>query len=416
MKIRFSTPRRLALAPVLLCVVAIVLGAGMAQAREKVIFTFNGTQGLNPSAGLVSDSAGNFYSTVSGGIGNCSKVYELSPNSDGTYTETVLYTFQNCNQTGNYPVGTLSLDKKGNLYGALYGFASADGSGAVYELLKQTNGTFSYRVLHNFGGNEGGPYGDFAWDSAGNMYGATSHDSTTFDGEVFELSPQSNGTWKESVLVTFPTSAGVGDPAGSVVLDSQGNLYGATFYGTGGYDGSSRGGIYELSPQAGGSWKFTLLYNFTTASKSQFPESRLTFDSSGNLYGTAQGSSFYGSVFEVSPVSGGKWTATTLHSFTAGNDGADPAGNLVFDTKGNLYGVAYDGGSGCNRNLCGVVYKLTPQSGGGYAESIEHPFESATDGSIPYGTLLLGNDGNLYGTTEHGGSRYGYGTVYQIAP
>jgi uncharacterized repeat protein (TIGR03803 family) len=407
---------RLATAQVLLCALAVILGATSAQAGEKVIFAFNGTQGINPSTGLVSDGAGNFYGTVGGGIGNCSNVYELSPNSDGTYAETILYTFQNCTKTGNYPIGTLSPDKNGNLYGALYGFDAADGSGVIYELLKQTNGTFAYRVLHNFGADEGGPYGDFAWDGAGNMYGATSHDSTTFSGEVFELSPQSNGTWKESVLVQFPTSTGVGSPVGSVVLDGQGNLYGATFFGTGGYGSNTRGGVYELSPQAGGSWKFTLLYNFTPANKSQFPNSRLTFDSSGDLYGTAQGSSFYGSVFEVSPSSSGVWTATTLHSFSAGTDGADTTGNLVFDANGNLYGVTYDGGSGCNRNLCGVVYKLTPQSGGGYTESIEHPFESASDGSIPESTLLLGNDGNLYGTTYHGGSRYGYGTVYQITP
>ena len=345
-------------------------------------------------------------------------MYELSPGSNGTYTETVLYTFQNCNRTGLYPTGALSIDKNGNLYGAEYGFSTADGSGLVYELTKQTNGTFTYSVLHNFGAEEGGPFGDFAWDSAGNMYGATSHDSTTFNGEVFEMSPQSNGTWKDTVLYQFPSPNGVGSPAGSVVLDGQGNLYGATFFGYGGYGTSTRGGVYELSPQIGTRWKLTLLYNFTTASTSQFPNSRLTFDSSGNLYGTTQsGNTFYGTVFEVSAGSGGTWTEKTLHSFNSGNnDGGSTTGNLVFDASGNLYGVTYDGGSGCNQNLCGVVYKLTPQSGGGYTESIVHPFESAGDGSGPYSGLFLDSSGNLYGTTYHGGSRYGYGTVYQITP
>jgi len=160
-----------------------------------------------------------------------------------------------------------------------------------------------------------------------------------------------------------------------------------------------------------------LLYNFTTASASQFPNSRLTFDSSGNLYGTTEGgSSFYGTVFEVSPGSGGQWTEKTLHTFSSGNDGGATVGNLVFDANGNLYGVTYNGGSGCDGNLCGVVYRLAAQSGGGYKESVAHPFESASDGSVPYSGLFLDTSGNLYGTTSHGGSRYGYGTVYQITP
>jgi uncharacterized repeat protein (TIGR03803 family) len=403
-------------AQALLLVLAIFLSSVSAHAGEKVIFQFNQNQGFNPSTPLISDSAGNFYGTVGGGQGNCSNVYELSPGSNGAYTETVLYTFQNCNRTGLYPVGALSIDKSGNLYGAEYGFSTADGSGLVYELTKQANGTFTYSVLHNFGADEGGPFGDFAWDSAGNMYGATSHDSTTFQGEIFELSPQSNGTWKDTVLYQFPSPSGIDGPSGSVIFDNQGNLYGATtFYGNG---TNSRGTVYELSPQSGTRWKLTLLYNFTPASTSQFPNSRLTFDSNGNLYGTSAGArnSLYGTVFEVSPGSGGVWTEKTLHSFSSGNDGGDTTGNLVFDTSGNLYGVAYNGGSGCNGNLCGVIYKLTPQSGGGYQESILHPFESASDGSVPYSGLFLDSSGNLYGTTYHGGSRYGYGTVYEITP
>jgi hypothetical protein len=125
-------------AQTLLLALAIFLSAVNAHAGEKVVFQFNQNQGFNPSNGLISDSAGDFYGTASGGIGICSNVYELSPGSNGTYTETVLYTFQNCNRTGLYPTGALSIDKNGNLYGAEYGFSTADGSGLVYELTKQT--------------------------------------------------------------------------------------------------------------------------------------------------------------------------------------------------------------------------------------------------------------------------------------
>jgi uncharacterized repeat protein (TIGR03803 family) len=397
-------------------VVAIFLSAVSAHAGEKVIFRFNENQGFNPNTGLISDSAGNFYGTANGGIGNCSSVYELSPGSNNTYAETILYTFQNCDRSGLYPIGALSVDKSGNLYGAEYGFSAADGSGLVFELTKQTNGTFTYSVLHNFGGNEGGPFGDFAWDSAGNIYGATSHDSTTFNGEVFELSPQPNGTWKETVLYQFPAPNGVGSPSGSVVLDSKGNLYGATYTGLGGSGYTSRGAVYELVPQSSGPWKLILLYNFPLGIGSEYPDSRLTFDARGNLYGSAQGAK-YGSVFELSLNSGGAWTETTIHTFTAGKDGANPdGGTLVFDSTGNLWGTTPTGGIGCNRTLCGVVYKLSPQSGGTWTEIIVHPFESASDGSEPDAGLLLDTSGNLYGTTYHGGSRYGYGTVYEITP
>src|ERR1017187_10011488 len=166
-------------------------------------------------------------------------------------------------------------------------------------------------------------------------------------------------------------------------------------------------------------------------------------------------------VFELSPGSaGGPWTATTIHSFNSGSDGADPKGALVVDTAGNVYGATSAGGIGCNGNLCGTVYKLTPRSGGTWKETILHPFESATDGSMPeagvfmdssgnlYGTVykltprsggtwketilhpfesatdgsmpeagvFMDSSGNLYGTTYHGGGRYGYGPVYEIPP
>jgi uncharacterized repeat protein (TIGR03803 family) len=416
MRNKSSAPQKSTVAKALPLVLAIFLSAVSAYAGEKVVFQFNANQGFNPNTGVISDSAGNLYGTATGGIGICSNVYELSPGSNGTYTETVLYTFQNCNRSGLYPIGALSIDKNGNLYGAEYGFSAADGSGLVFELTKQTNGTFTYRVLHNFGGNEGGPFGDFAWDSAGNIYGATSHDSTTFNGEVFELSPQAKGTWKETVLYQFPAPNGVGSPSGSVILDSQGNLYGATYNGLGGSGYTSRGAVYELVPQSSGPWKLLLLYNIPLGASVKYPDSRLTFDSSGNLYGTAQGPN-YGTVFQLSPSPAGPWIETTIHTFAAGKDGANPSGaSLVFDASGNLYGTTPTGGVGCNRNLCGVVYKLSPQSGGTWTETIVHPFESASDGSQPYASLFLDSAGNLYGTTAHGGSRYGYGTVYKITP
>jgi len=400
-------------------VVAVALGVlfslATARAGEKVIFQFNQNQGYNPTTGLISDSAGNLYgTTIWGGSGGWGTVFELSPGSNGKWTETVLYSFLN-NKTGETPYGTLTMDKAGNLYGTVQNGDFND-TGFVYELLKGTNGTWTEKIVHNFGLNEGGPLGDLTWDSAGNLYGATYAPDTTFSGEVFKLTPQPNGSWKETVLFTFPAANGVGAPQGGPVFDGKGNLYGGTFYGIGGFDSNSTGAVYELSPQASGPWTLTVLYNFTTTSKSQFPDSRLTFDSKGNLFGKAQGQGFYGTLFEVSPGFGGTWTATTLHTFNAGSDAGHSLGPLIFDAGGNLYGTSYDGGTGCSQSLCGTVYKLIPQTGGAWKESVIYPFESASDGSQANSGLFLDSSGNLYGTTYHGGSRYGYGTVYKITP
>jgi len=110
------------------------------------------------------------------------------------------------------------------------------------------------------------------------------------------------------------------------------------------------------------------------------------------------------------------WKETTIHCFSAGNDGSGPQGNLVADAGGNLYGATIYGGLGCNQSLCGVVYKLVPQTGGTWKETILHQFASAGDGSEPQAGVFVNSSGNVYGTTSVGGGRYGYGTVYEITP
>jgi uncharacterized repeat protein (TIGR03803 family) len=384
--------------------------AAVAQAGETVIHRFNKTQGSGPLSGLTSDSAGNLYGTTySGGAANCGTVFELSPSSGGTWTEAVLYSFTGCTQVTQTPRGTLAIDKTGNLFGVLQGYFT---SGLIFELLKGANGTWSYTVVHNFGSNEGDPNVDLTWDSAGNLYGTTSLDSTGFDGEAFELSSQPGGSWKETVLYSFNYSNAVSGPNAGVIFDSKGNLYGPYFGGSAGF-----GGVYELSPQANGTWMLTVVYNFTSATGGG-PYSKLTFDTSGNLYGTANqaGPLFVGEVFKLTPTPNGQWTETTIHTFNSGNDGAYPQGTLVFDASGNLYGTTLDGGLGCNQSLCGTVFKLTPRSNGTWKETILHQFESAEDGSEPQAGLLLDSSGNLYGTTSVGGGRYGYGTVFEITP
>jgi uncharacterized repeat protein (TIGR03803 family) len=396
---------------------AFLLKAPVARAGETVILRFNKTQGSEPLSGLTADSLGNLYGTTSaGGAANCGTALELSPVSGGKWTETVLYSFQGCRFPGASAFGTMVFDKQGNLYGTLYGKSKTFGS--IFELSKGADATWSEKTIYQFGLSEGDPNGDLTWDNAGNLYGTTTNASATLQGEVFELSPQPDGSWKEAVLYAFPAPNGVGIPAAGVVFDGKGNLYGATFLGIGGID--SYGAVYELSPQDKLPWALTVIQNFTFPGPNG-PNSRLTFDSSGNLYGTTSQLNYgppsaFGEIFKLTPGAGGQWTETTIHSFRSGSDGSSPHGALVFDPSGNLYGTTSIGGLGCNGSLCGTVYKLAPQSDGTWKEATLHQFESAEDGSQPQQGLLLDGSGNLYGTTSFGGSRHGYGTVFKIVP
>jgi uncharacterized repeat protein (TIGR03803 family) len=399
-------------------IAARVLAAGMillcnvigAQAGERVILRFNKTEGSHPSSALISDAAGNLYgTTTAGGEKDCGTVFELSPSSGGQWTEKVLYSFRGCTQVTLTPRGSMAIDPKGNLFGVQVGYSN---SGQIFELKKGTNGAWSYSVIYVFGSNgssEGSPNTDLVWDSVGNLYGTTASEFGTINGEVFELSPQPSGIWKENVLYTFPAPNGVGYPVAGVTFDNKGNLYGGAFYGSNG----AFGAVYELSPQANGKWNLSTLYNFTPATGSEL-NSQLIFDASGNLYGTTRQLNT-GVVFQLSPTSSGTWKEKTIYTFRSGGDGNWPLG-LVVDSNGNLYGSTSSGGRGCNGFLCGVVYRLRLSKSNSWNEAILHNFESAEDGSGPGAGLLLDNAGHLYGTTYYGGGRYGYGTVFEVTP
>lgn len=91
---------------------------------------------------------------------------------------------------------------------------------------------------------------------------------------------------------------------------------------------------------------------------------------------------------------------------------------MVRDPAGNLYGVTYTGGPGnCNFNGpgCGTVYELSPSSGGTWTEKLLHTFGWYTDGGFPYGGLTIDRHGTLYGTTQDGGAK-GFGTVFRMLP
>jgi hypothetical protein len=254
---------------------------------------------------------------------------------------------------------------------------------------------------------------------------------------VIFASTLSAAEWKEKVLYSFQGGANGSVPAGGVVFDKAGNLYGVTFDGV----------VFQLKPpvQKGRAWTENRLYVFHGVSKGDgsTPSGGLVIDSAGNLYGvTAYGGTGNcvllgsvvgcGTVYEISPPKekGGAWEETILYSLSTAKQGYLPNGNLVFDRAGNLYGATTFGGSKgttCNEfygGQCGVVFELSPpkSKGGKWTEKVLYGFASGSDGASPNGGLVLDGKGNVYGTTFGGGDEsgecgtIGCGTAFEIKP
>jgi uncharacterized repeat protein (TIGR03803 family) len=290
---------------------------------------------------------------------------------------------------------------------------------AMVGLVPQVWAANRYRTLHRFTGQDGAsPRSDLILDASGNLYGTTVSGGTANVGTVFELTPQADGSWRETVLYNFCSKTNCSDgyfPVGRLAFDQSGSLYGTTQNG-GTY---FRGTVFELTPQADGSWRETALYNFC-CSDGYPPSGGVIFDRSGNLYGTTSwgGISDNGVVFRLTPNRDGKWTEQVLYNFCSDGictDGEGPFGGLVFDNAGSLYGATQFGGvEGCNFG-CGVVFELTVNSHGTWKEKLLHQFSSVKDGYNTLAALIFDGAGDLYGTTSAGGV-FGSGTVFELIP
>jgi uncharacterized repeat protein (TIGR03803 family) len=430
------------LAVVLAALIAIlVTGTDAAAQAEKILHDFadNGTDGYETYSGLVFDAAGNLYgTTLEGGTNTicygenigCGTVFELSPNGRG-WTQTILHDFGS-GTDGRNPDASLILDAGGNLYGTtLYGGTGecnggGNSCGTVFELVAAAGGEWTEKVLYNFGGNNTDGYypsGSLIFDAAGNLYGTTGTGGIYGFGTVFELSPTDGGGWTEKVLHSFTGTDG-SSPLANLIFDAAGNLYGTTWTG-----GSHKqaGTVFELMPtRESGGWTMKTLHDFGGGSyDGAQPYAGLVFDAAGNLYSTTQtggtgacGFPGCGTVFELSPSVRGRWTETILHNFdNNGTDGYEPLAGLTVDSKGNLYGTTFDGGTGaCKHAGCGAVFELTPAGDGGWTETVVYSFPNYAAGYRPASNLILDGAGNLYGTTLSGGNDVSgaEGTVFEI--
>jgi hypothetical protein len=398
------------------------LGAAVASATtEKVLHNFTYIpDGAYPNGNLLFDSAGNIYGTTEGGGFNCQgsgcgTAFELSPDGNGGWNETILHAFTG-GLDGVQPSSGLIADAAGNLFGvtATGGQMFGVGSGVVYELSPNGSGEWTEKVIHTFSGLQGGgePFGNLVFDSAGNLYGTTSAGGAG-SGVAFKLSPDGQGGWNETTIFQFGSYRGAG-PTGSLIFDSSGNLYGTAVLGGIGY-----GVVFELMPRASGAWAERVLYSFTGAQDGSEPSPGLLLDSSGNIYGETGlgGLAGYGTIFELVHASKNSWKVKTLHNFGGTSGGRYPGGGLIFDSSGNLYGTADTGGSlGCFLRGCGIAFELSPNAGH-WSETVINDFSADLDGGYPNGAMIFDTQGNLYGATIGSTTTFAqYGAIFELVP
>jgi len=410
-----------------------------ATAKENILYNFTGSaDGGSPQAGLVHDRFGNLYGTTSrGGAGRCfglgcGTVFQLKQNGDGSWTKNTIHTFSGDDE-GGVPVGTLAIDSKGNLFGVTEqgGMGPCDsvlggGCGVVYALSPKNDGSWAFHLIYTFshpGSVDDGAYPDAGVivDKQDNLYGTTEFGgSFVCDcGIVYKLSPNA-GQWKETVLYSFVgISQGGSDvsfPTGPVTLDANGNIFGT---GSGGGDvlcDLGCGGVFLLAPNGDGPYDEQVLHIFEGGSDGSEPETGLTLDPTGNIFGTtafggggtgcANGDNGCGTIFKMTP-SNGDYQFQIIFSF-AGPNGYAPFGELLRDAKGNLYGTTEGGGTA----NAGVGFRLS-QAGGQWKETALYSFGIGSDGATPTGPVMGSTKSGFFGTTAGGGAS-DWGTVFQL--
>jgi uncharacterized repeat protein (TIGR03803 family) len=356
----------------------------------------NCSDGGDPQSSLTFDSAGNLYGTTyGGGAFGAGTVFELSPNGNGGWNETVLYSFTGGADGANPTYSYVMFDSVGNLYGTAAN-GGVNGYGVAFEL-SPASASWTETVLYSFAndGDGANPMNGLIFDPAGNLYGTNS-------AGVFELSP-SGGSWTEQVIYGASNTNGLTMHAG--------NIFGII---------TNQQIVFELSPNGNGGWNPTAIFTFDFED-GWFPVGIPVLDQAGNLYGATSaggtgnhGEGNFGTVYRVRPIRTGKkkvvWSERVIHNFWDIRSGESPSAGVVLDAAGNVYCTTLWGG----KHEVGTVFELAAVGKGGYKFKILWSFNQL-DGWLPEASLILDSAGNLYGTTVAGGSS-GYGVVFEVTP
>lgn len=361
-------------------------------------FTYDGSGGSILYAPVTRDATGNLYGvTTYGGNTGLGVVFKL----DSKGNETVLHSFAGYPDDGAYPQTPVILDEAGNIFGLTPSGGNHTGCGGVYfcGTVFKLDSSGTETVLYDFtGGLDGAnPDGYPVWDGNGSLASTTQWGGTSFWGTLFKFDSDRH----ETVLHNFTGGLDGGSPAGGLIRDEQGNLYGITFYG--GIYGD--GVVFQLRSDG----EFSVLHSFAGryTRDGMYPLGTLSRDGKGNLYGTTlEGGAGpcvggCGTIFKIDKAG----RETVLHRFR-GSDGRQwPYGGVVIDKAGNLYGTT---SGDCCYSQCGTIFRLDNKG----KFTILHSFGDGTQGAVPEAGLILDEKGNLYGTTL-GGPGAG-GTVFVL--
>jgi uncharacterized repeat protein (TIGR03803 family) len=355
---------------------------------ETVLHTFaGGADGDGPAAALIQGSDGNFYGTTyNGGTNNLGTVFKITPAG----VETILRSFVGGSTDGNYPAASLIQGGDGNFYGTNYS-GGASNSGTLFKITPTGTETVFYSFNSEAEGQN--PVGLIQGGDE-NFYGTTSSGGTSGNGTVFTIS--SGGV--ETPLHSFAGGTTDGRFPASLTQGSDGDFYGTTALG----GASNEGTVFKITP--GG--VETVLYSFTGGTDGGQPQAALIQATDGNFYGTtiSGGTSGQGTVFKITPSG----FEAVLYSFTGGADGGVPQAAVIQGIDRNFYGTTSGGGASGQ----GAVFRITSTG----VETVLHSFAGgASDGSHPYAALIQGGDGSFYGTTRDGGAS-SQGTVFKITP
>jgi uncharacterized repeat protein (TIGR03803 family) len=329
----------------------------------------------------------------------------LLATSAGAQTGLTLYNFTGYSDGGN-PLSNLIMVAD-RLYGTTF-VGGAYGAGEVFELSTEGDGTWKEKVLYSFTGGADGAnpyYAGVIFDGIGNLYGTTVGGGTFGLGTVFELSPTEGG-WSESVLYSFAGGNDGASPYAGVIFDVAGGMYGTTFAGGSSGDGT----VFRLTPSRSGQWSEHVILAFN-GNNGSGPLGGLVSDGP-NFYGVTEGGGKYeaGVAYELVPNGSGAWTESVLHSFGKGSDGIYPyAETLVMDVLGNLYGTTTYGGA----LQAGTVFKLSRNASGSWGEVVLYSFDGAVAGN-PYSGVILDGKGHLYGTCANGNGETTVGSVFEL--
>jgi len=360
------------------------------------LYSFGGfPDAYGPTVGLIQASNGNFYGTtgLGGGYGTGpgrGAIFEITPAG----AETILHSFTGSGSPidGACPQASLLQLANGNFYGTTC-------IGGAYDLgtAFSVNPDGTETILWSFGSGSDGQnsYGTLILGSDGNLYGTNPYGGAHGAGSVFKIAP-AGGAGSESLFYSFAASSGDGHfPHAGLVLGTDGNFYGTT-YGGGTYGG---GTVFKLTP--GGVESVLVNFgasgtdgNMATPTTSIEPAATLVQYSDGNFYGTTPsgGTNNNGTVYKITPAG----VKTQLYSFASGTgDGQTPQAGLLLANDGNFYGTTVSGGA----HNAGTVFKITPAG----VETLMYSFGGAGDGANPYAPLIQAADGHLYLTTDTGG-------------